>query len=189
MGRRGKAPLPTAMRKLRGTNTDWRKPKGKEPVVRGDIPKHVPASLHGQEYAIECWTQLREFLKEMKVATKVDTFALEGMCQAYHRARTADELVLAYGVLVNNMAGSLQANPAVRVSQMAWSEVRKFAQEFGFTPASRTRVREVGDQEMPNDGEKKLQDAEKFIFGAQKATGTDGRGGAAARIVGRINAR
>jgi hypothetical protein len=45
-------------------------------------------------------------------------------------------------------------------------------------------VREVGDQGMPNDGEKKLQDAEKFIFGAQKATGTDG---AAARIVGRIS--
>jgi P27 family predicted phage terminase small subunit len=41
--------------------------------------------------------------------------------------------------------GTLQASPAVGISRSSWAEVRKFAQEFGLTPSSRSRVTAADD--------------------------------------------
>lgn len=182
MGRRGTPPLPTAVAKLRGTNR-WKEPPGKEPEVAGVIASTIPDSLRSQRYARECWERMHPVLLQMKVLTKADLLPLEGLCTAYHRARMADRAVKKFGLIIEvqerrggkSYVTALQANPAVRISQAAWGEVRKFAQEFGLTPSSRTRVREAPDGVRPAGAAEPqaMGTAEDYLFG--KKDGTSGR--------------
>ena len=69
------------------------------------------------------------------------------------------------------------AHPAVKISVQSWRDVRVFAQGFGLTPSSRTRVQTVAvGANTPQEGEKHQQDAEDFLF-RSKVIGHVGRDG------------
>lgn len=151
MGRRGPAPMPTALAALRGTEgkRDRRRtPKGPEPVPKGalrTIPPHIAANADAKA----CWQSSRKHLQAMKVVTAADVLALEGLCVSYARALAADRDIEKHGTLVLGAQGQLMNNPAIRIATVAWAEVRRFSQEFGMTPASRTRVRAQESEKKP----------------------------------------
>jgi P27 family predicted phage terminase small subunit len=172
MGRRGKAPMPTAMRKKLGIREKSKQKKrlrrGAEPQPREIVDTTAPSSLQYDADAVQCWNQLAPLLKELRLFTEGDTLPLEGLCRAYSRAVQADRAIETYGIVVKNDFGTLVKNPACAISQTAWSEVRKFCQEFGLTPASRSRVRVTPGE----DGTEDPKDAaEDFLFGKRKVAG------------------
>lgn len=160
--RRGPPPLPAAMAKARGyKQRKCRRTAGKETKVVVSAP-NMPAHIRHDKTARACWERLRPRLLKLKVLTKNDDVALEGLCIAYARALEADEAVEKYGMVTNDKFSGLKANPAVGMSRAAWAEVRKFAQEFGLTPSSRTRVREAPSED--NEEDSKQETAEGFLF-------------------------
>lgn len=176
MGRRGPPPRPQALAKLGGPRKDLSKAEQERRARQHDIVAQLgspdmPDSLKRDRVARETWKRLRPRLLKMKVLSKNQGEALEGLCIAYARAIKADALVRRHGLItIDALSGRMFANPAVRISTVAWADVRRFAQEFGLTPASATRVKILADL----DGAGKAKDsAERFLF--QQDTGTGGR--------------
>jgi phage terminase small subunit len=87
MGRRGKAPMPTAMRKKLGIREKSKQKKrlrrGAEPQPREIVDTTAPSSLQYDADAVQCWNQLAPLLKELRLFTEGDTLPLEGLCRAY----------------------------------------------------------------------------------------------------------
>lgn len=171
MGARGPRPLPTALAKQRGyKRRPSRTVPGKEPERRGKVPTRAPAALQGSAVACEAWRMLRSGLTKLKVLSQDDSIALEGLCVAYARALDADKLVRKHGLITAKWDGSYVKNPAVDISRQAWSEVRRFAQEFGITPSARTRVREIANGESEDtDANTHANTPEGFLFGKREA--------------------
>lgn len=164
--------MPTALAKVHGYKKAKSRTKpGKEPKIRVGTPA-LPASVQFDEIALDCWNRTRGHLTKMKVLTPTDGITLEGLCVAYSRAQRADAMVKLKGLVVEKYDGSLAANPAVAMSLKAWAEVRKFAQEFGLTPSSRTNVREVPDEPEAKDNE---ETPEEFLFAKGKIVGSIGK--------------
>ena len=179
MGRRGPPPTPTALLKKlgmrsHGTLKQGREPKPLEPRLDGE----VPPALESDQYAVECWRKYYPMLNKMRVLSESDLLGLQGLCMSYARARAADMEVQLNGLLITGAWGRKVTNPAVVISRNAWTEVRKFVQEYGMTPAARARVREIEGEESAPQGrdQKAAQTPEEFIF----RTGTTGK------VAGRI---
>lgn len=159
-GRRGPAPTPTALKEARGTTRKSRaNPREPKPTL-GD--PGMPASVSSDPDAKACWKTLAPQLVKLKLLTRVDGIALEGLCRAYSRALQADRALKKHGLLTKTAWGTLQASPAVSISRTSWVEVRKFAQEFGLTPSSRSRV--TASDEGSEEGAGTQQSAEDFLF-------------------------
>lgn len=168
MGRRGPRPKPLAQKRLEGTLRKSRMPKHPvEPRVEAPAPPRGKHALTG--YAQECWETLVPELKKLKLLAKIDRLALEGLCQAYGRAREADDLIAQHGMLVRDVWDNLRQNPAVSISRASWSEVRRFAQEFGLTPSARSRVEPLPDEEKKSSAKGKPPSAREFFFGSAPA--------------------
>jgi P27 family predicted phage terminase small subunit len=159
-GRRGPAPLPSAIKRARGTQKSTRVNKREPTPKRGD--PGIPEALRDDKEGKALWLKLSKQLDKMKVLTVADGIALEGLIRAYLRAAAADREIKKHGLMVKTAWGTLQGNPAVSISRSSWSEVRKFAQEFGLTPSSRSRVTEVSDDE--NEQRNKEEGAADFLF-------------------------
>lgn len=176
MGKRGPKPMPPAIRRLRdavrGKKTKLSakdKARVEPPVAAPDVPDSVARS----PVAAQLWRKLTKELVRMKVIAKDDSIALEGLCIAYARAVEADEEVLKYGITLASQYG-IKANPAVYISRQAWTDVRKFAHEFGLTPSGRRNAFEMPPLPADTDAEtKELVEgkvtAEKFLFGGKLA--------------------
>lgn len=177
MGRRGPPPLPDALRKARGQKHRKKEAKSvKHPSVSIGAPK-APAHLGYDPVALAAWVQLCKHLMKMRVLAPADGPVLEGLVMAYSRALAADKIVRRDGMIVTRKGRGVAAHPAVKISFQSWRDVRVFAQEFGLTPSSRTRVHTVGvAANTPQEGEKHQQDAEDFLF-RSKVIGHVGRDG------------
>jgi P27 family predicted phage terminase small subunit len=160
MGLRGPAPKPTASKKREGTHRADRAPKN-EPtpeIAAPDCPPGVADDPDAKGY----WDSLVPQLVAEGLLSRIDSASLEGLCRSYSVAVRADRL-LAKGVTHITPWGE-QVHPAVAISRNAWTEVRKFASEFGLTPAARSRV---NAQPKP----KKENTPATFLFGGGKVAG------------------
>jgi P27 family predicted phage terminase small subunit len=161
MGRRGPAAKPTVLKEREGTVRPSRAPQHEPQPSRG-VPA-CPKGVAGDADAKHCWNVLAPHLANLRLITQVDGLDFEGLCRAYSVAVKADRIISSKGkkggVLVKAQYGDgWQANPAISISRLAWAEVRKFAAEFGLSPAARTRV-----NAPPADPVK--DEAEDFLFG------------------------
>jgi P27 family predicted phage terminase small subunit len=75
-----------------------------------------------------------------------DTMTLGAYCQAYAHWRQAEELLARmaddkmHGLLVKGSKGQPVPNPLIEVSRMAARDMVRYAAEFGFSPAARSRI-------------------------------------------------
>jgi len=108
-----------------------------------DCPKHLSGLAR---YAWEFWS---EELAIMKLDKRPDGPLLEGACQQYARAVTADAIVEKEGIIcIDSFVTKLgdiiplrtKKHPAVEISSQSWGHVKSFCSEFGFSPASRVRL-------------------------------------------------
>src|SRR2546430_224182 len=84
------------------------------------------------------------------------------------RAYEADRIICRDGMFLVRKNGSFATHPAVRISLQSWRDVRVFAQEFGLTPSSATRVRATTPVEEADDDK---ESAEDFLFKGGKVIG------------------
>jgi hypothetical protein len=108
------------------------------------------------------WGFFSDQIKVMKMDRQPDAAMLEGVCVAYQKAVAADILLqkfldggCCYEEPVLNKEGEeigvrIKSHPANAVSEKNWRLVKAFCVEFGFSPASRQRVR--GDKPFESWG-------------------------------------
>lgn len=91
--------------------------------------------------ARDCWWKIVPELDRLGLLTLIDGGALEGACVAYSRAVAAGRILDAEGLTMEiGPTHYKQQRPEVSIEQKSWSQFRMFCQEFGLTPAARTRL-------------------------------------------------
>ena len=147
MGKRGPAKKPSALENLEGR-------PGKRPANKKE-PKYADLSIEKcpdflDAYAEDERKRLAPYLKTNGLLTVVDLNTFAAYCQSYHDWRTAVEGIAKHGLLGKN-GSQVIPSPFVSMRNKALYNMRMMAQEFGFTPSSRTGiVVDPGDEVEPD---------------------------------------
>ena len=151
MGKRGPAPTPTNLLKLRGSwradiNANEPQPDAIAPEKPGDMPAEAGA----------VWDRLVGELERMHVMTRADGFALELLARTWGKWMEAERKIEEVGSVypIKNPDGSikyLQQTPWVAMSRNYGSELSRLLQQFGLTPSARSRITTAVKDEAPAD--------------------------------------
>ncbi len=157
MGRRGPPPKPTRMKVLAG-NPGKRPLSGREPQPPKDAPR-CPAWLSPE--AKREWRRMAPKLERMGVLTSIDVDAFAAYCQVYSRWKAAEEFIAKHGDVYplrdeNGRVRYMQQFPQVAIAKSLLQTLRGYQQEFGLTPAARTRI-EVSPPAQPNQPLSRVQ--------------------------------
>jgi P27 family predicted phage terminase small subunit len=142
---RGRKPTPTALRRAngnpgkRGYNADEPVPPDRLP----DCPDHLNAAARAE------WHRIAEILVRMGVVSQIDRAVLAAYCQAYGRWVEAEEKLRETPVMMRTPSGYVQQNPWLGIVNRQLDLMARFMAELGLTPASRSRIRAMADQEEP----------------------------------------
>ncbi len=159
MGKRGPAPTPTPILRLRGS---WRgDANGAEPQPEPGRPEK-PDWLKG--YAETAWEQFADQLEAMGVLTVADGHALTVLCQTWSRWRRAEEFVDQHGETypVQDNQGRvryLKKFPQVGIAQACATTLNRMMAEFGLTPSARSRI------VVPSDKASDDEDKRRYLAG------------------------
>ena len=142
----GRPAKPTALKRLAG-NPGKRALNEREPRPRRELP---PCPRWLAKTARAEWRRVARELYDAGVLTMVDRSALAAYCTAFARWQEAEGIVQAKGMVIKTTNGNLIPNPYLSIANRAMDDMRRFAVEFGMTPASRTRVAaaDTGQGEM-----------------------------------------
>lgn len=142
MSRRGPPPTPTKILEGRGSwRAKARAKEGTEPQPDKGMPRR-PAWVDG--IAKTKWDNLTEMLDRMGILTKIDGGALARYCVLWQRWLIAEKFLKTYGhqYEMENKDGetTYHAYPELKAAAVLFAELRRLEQEFGLTPAARTRI-------------------------------------------------
>lgn len=131
----GRRPKPTALKEIQGN-------PGKRPLNKNEPkPKGTPTCpSHLDPEGKKEWRRISKELSAIGLLTSVDRAALAAYCAAYSRWAEAEQKIQQHGLVVKAPSGYPIQNPYVGIANTAMDHLRKFATEFGLTPASRTRL-------------------------------------------------
>jgi P27 family predicted phage terminase small subunit len=134
---RGRKPLPTKLKVLRGTARDDR--------TNRDEPQPVPAlptcPEHLNDEARAEWTRLCAEMHDLGMLTKLDRIVLAAACACFARWAEAERQIAALGCVVRGTNGGAQLSPWLSVANKALEQMKGYLIELGLTPSSRSRVR------------------------------------------------
>ena len=116
LAQRGRKPKPTAVKQLEG-NPGKRQLNANEPKPAARAPS-CPKWL--EDDAKKEWRRLAKQMEQLGILTEVDMAAFAGYCQAYARWKEAEEFI--------------------SIAQQYMKQMSKFCEQFGLTPASRSRI-------------------------------------------------
>lgn len=139
---------PTAVLEATGAfrkNPQRRKGRGIEPAFTkgAECPSHLTG------LARQTWEFLAAALDGINLMRRPHALALEAASVAYARAVEADLALARDGLTheVKTKAGSsLRMRPEVSISARNWEQFRKFASEFGLTPAAMAKLAVEGER-------------------------------------------
>jgi P27 family predicted phage terminase small subunit len=153
---RGRRPKPTRLKILTG-NPGKRRLNENEPMPEAAIPDCPPelGPVARQE-----WDRLVAQLAPLRMMTHLDRAALASYCVAYALWVEAVEATQKYGAMVKSPSGYPVQSPYVSIANRQTEIMMRIATEFGFTPASRSRI------STPSE-------AEPNLFDLRKASQTD----------------
>ncbi|HEY7230190.1 MAG TPA: phage terminase small subunit P27 family [Pseudolabrys sp.] len=86
------------------------------------------------------WDRLVGQLAPLRILTPLDRAALAAYCGAYGLWAEATEAIQKYGVMVKSPTGFPMQSPYVAIANRQAEIMMRIASEFGFTPASRSRI-------------------------------------------------
>lgn len=132
----GRKPVPTEVKKLKGTLQPCRTNKREPKLEVSSIP---PPSFLG-EIAKQEWLRMVPLLTTMGVLTEADGSALAVYCVQYERFVTAENYLKNSELIITTTNGNEIQNTMLGISNRAAELMRKFLTEFGLTPSSRTKV-------------------------------------------------
>ena len=133
---RGRRPKPTRMKVLTG-NPGKRALNKNEPRPAAIVPE-CPPEL-GPLARAE-WDRLAGELGTLQLLTTFDRAALAAYCGAYALWAEATEAIQKYGTMVKSPSGYPIQSPYVSIANRQAEIMMRIASEFGFTPASRSRI-------------------------------------------------
>jgi len=142
----GRRPTPTHLKVLRGNPGQRALPTNEpEPDAPSNVPD-PPDFVSG--YAADEWYTVSEQLHRLGLLTVVDYPSLAAYCVAYGEWRTAREALarmasndpIMKGLIIKSRYGDAVQNPLVTIARKAAGDMVRYASEFGFTPAARTRL-------------------------------------------------
>lgn len=108
---------------------------------RPQIPKGLKPEAKAE------WNRVVDCLSEVNAINKVHRSILLLYVEAWARARLAEELIQANGVLVTGDKGCLVKNPAIQIKRDASMECIRYMKELGITPASMNKVPISADED------------------------------------------
>jgi P27 family predicted phage terminase small subunit len=146
---RGRRPKPTRLKVLTG-NPGKRPLNTAEPRPEVAVPECPPelGPLAQKE-----WNRLIGELAILRLLTNLDRAALAAYCGAYALWAEAMEAIRTYGTMIKSPSGYPVQSPYVAIANRQAEIMMRIASEFGFTPASRSRI------STPSKGEPTLFDA------------------------------
>ncbi|MCD8108768.1 MAG: phage terminase small subunit P27 family [Clostridiales bacterium] len=147
MATRGRKPTPTALKQLEG-NPGKRPLNENEPVPQKKAPT-CPKWLEPE--AKKEWRRLAKQMEAIGILTEVDMAAFAGYCQAFARWKEAEEFISQHGTIVKTPSGYYQQLPQVSIAQTYLKIMNRFAEQFGLTPASRSRIIAVDSGKNSDD--------------------------------------
>lgn len=166
MATRGRKPKPTALKVLEG-NPGKRPLNAREPVPVKRAPS-CPKWL--DKDAKKEWRRLAPKLEAMGLLSEVDMAAFAGYCQSYSRWKENEEFITEHGSLVRTPSGYWMQVPQVSIAQQYMKQMEKFAEQFGLTPSSRSRlIADSAESGKKDDMEMLLDDdsePERRVFDA-----------------------
>jgi P27 family predicted phage terminase small subunit len=133
---RGRRPKPTRLKVLTG-NPGKRPLNEDEPHPEPAVPE-CPPELG--EAARREWDRLVHELAALRLLTNLDRAALAAYCAAYGLWADAIENINKYGTMVKSPTGYPIQSPYVAIANRQAEIMMRIASEFGFTPASRSRI-------------------------------------------------
>ena len=153
--RAGRKPKPTAIKVLEG-NPGKRKLNENEPKPAKKAP---PCPKWLEPEAKKEWRRLAKALEAMGVLTEADMAAFAGYCQSYARWKEAEERITDRGLVIRTPSGYPQQVPYISIAQQYLKLMQQFAEQFGLTPAARSRI-------IAGNGEGKAVDDMDALLGA-----------------------
>lgn len=132
----GPAPKPTSLKLLAG-NPGKRPLNAAEPKpdpAIPDCPDHLTPEARAE------WDRIVPELEALGLLTRIDRAALAAYCTAYGRWVEAERMVKEHGLTVETPNGYPVKSPWLSTADKALDQLRKFIQEFGLSPASRSKV-------------------------------------------------
>jgi P27 family predicted phage terminase small subunit len=133
---RGRRPKPTRLKVLTG-NPGKRPLNELEPTPEVAVPD-CPAELNPA--AKREWDRLVVELGKLRILTHLDRAALATYCGAYALWAEAMVQLQKYGTMIKSPSGYPQQSPYLAVANRQAEIMMRIAAEFGFTPASRSRI-------------------------------------------------
>jgi P27 family predicted phage terminase small subunit len=155
MAFRGRRPTPTHLKLLRGV--PGHHPLNKHEPEPSASVEPPPAPDFLSDYARAEWDRIAVELYRLKLLTVVDIAPLAAYCESYSVWRTSVEKLKEMaardpamsGLLVKTRHDSVMQNPLCLTMRQAASDMVRYASEFGFTPAARSRINIVEAQPVP----------------------------------------
>ena len=136
MAQRGRKPKPTVLKILEG-NPGKRPLNINEPIPKNKAPK-CPTWLELE--AKKEWRRASKQLEQLGILTEVDMAAFAGYCQAYARWKEAEEFISKHGSIIKTPSGYWQQVPQVSIASSYLKIMSRFCEQFGLTPAARSRI-------------------------------------------------
>lgn len=107
-------------------------------VLGGKDPPSRPTWLTGS--AAEEWDRIIAELSKTFLVTALDATTLAAYCKAYAMWREYDLVLERDGLMTVDNKGDVKPHPAANMCVKMFSELRRMAAEFGFSPAARSRI-------------------------------------------------
>ena len=142
---RGRRPTPTRIKILTG-NPGKRPLNPHEPRPEAALPE-CPSEL--SPLARQEWERLSAELAKLNLVTHLDRGALAAYCGAYALWAEAMEQVQKFGTMVKSPTGYPIQSPYLAIANRQAEIMLRVASEFGFTPASRSRISAPLVNELP----------------------------------------
>lgn len=133
---RGRRPKPTHLKALMG-NPGKRSLSGSEPQPEAIVPSCPPELGPAAQRE---WNRLVADLGKLNLLTSLDRAALAAYCGAYALWAEATEAVQKFGAMVKSPTGYPIQSPYISIANRQAEIMMRIASEFGFTPASRSRI-------------------------------------------------
>jgi P27 family predicted phage terminase small subunit len=141
---RGRKPVPTALKVLRG-NPGRRPLNTREPAPPRAVDLTPPPELTG---AAELeWRRLAPKLQRLGLLTEIDDRALVAYCVTWSHWIDAEAQIRKHGMVIKTKKGAPMVSPYVAIASRLMQQLKAWLEQFGMTPSARSRVKtDPGDK-------------------------------------------
>jgi P27 family predicted phage terminase small subunit len=129
-----------------------------EPKPKVGVPK-PPAHL--SPVAKQEWRRAGRLLRDMGLISDLDLAAFALYCTAWARWIEAEQALSTYGLMLKSPNGFPIQSPYLAVANRAMDQIRSLMSEFGMSPATRTRVSALPEDDSDDPMEQLLRKMEQ----------------------------